>query len=370
MQITSNKAFRFWAFIAIPAALVMISNLTLSGYYVRLVNLVGINIILASSLSLCNGFTGIFSLGHAGFMGIGAYVSALLTIPAVKKAVLLRNMPPFLQQIEIPFPAALLIGGMVATIFALLIGFPVLRFKGHYLSVATLGLIVIIRSLLQNNQDITNGAKGLTGIPSLSNTWMIYGTMILMMYILHRILHSAYGRAMAAIRDDIVAAESLGVGLARHRLLAFCVSAFMAAVAGGLWAHLIKVISPSFFYYDKTFTIVETSIIGGMYSLSGSVIGALIMTFVPEYLSSLESGITVLGIQIPSLYGAAQLILSALMIVIIIFRRKGIMGYSDIIVDSWFDPGVYKGAVDPVEYKALGKAIRSLAVRKKPENDK
>jgi branched-chain amino acid transport system permease protein len=186
--------------------------------------------------------------------------------------------------------------------------------------------------------------------------------MIAMMFILHRILHSAYGRSMIAIRDDIVAAESLGVGLARHRLLAFCVSAFMAAVAGGLWAHVQKVISPSFFYYDRTFDIVETSIIGGMYSLSGSVVGALIMTFVPEYLSTLESSVTLFG---HPLYGAAQLILSALMIVIIIFRRQGIVGYSDVIVDSWFDGSVYRSALDPKEYRALGRAIGGAFSRRR-----
>ena len=356
-MILRNRAFRFWAFIALPIALIALADQTLPGYYVRLIKLVGINIILASSLSLCNGFTGIFSMGHAGFMAIGAYASALMTIPSAKKAVLLKNLPEAIQQVAMPLLPALLVGGVIAALVALLIGFPVLRFKGHYLSVATLGLIVIIRSVLQNNPDYTNGAKGLTGIAGLSDTFTIYLVMVAMMFVLHRILHSAYGRSMIAIRDDIVAAESLGVGLARHRLLAFCVSAFMAAVAGGLWAHLVKVISPSFFYYDKTFVIVETSIIGGMYSLSGAVVGSLIMTFVPEYLSGLESGINLFGLQIPPLYGAAQLILSALMIVIVIFRRQGIVGYSDVLVDSWFDGSVYRGAFDPEEYRALGRAV-------------
>ena len=144
---------------------------------------------------------------------------------------------------------------------------------------------------------------------------------------------------------------------ARSLCLASPTPSDSAAVAGGLWAHLVKVISPSFFYYDQTFTIVETSIIGGMYSLSGAVVGALIMTFVPEYLAGLETGITVLGIQLPQIYGAAQLILSALLIVIIIYRRKGIMGYSDVIVDSWFDGKVYRAAFDPKEYRALGRAV-------------
>ncbi len=364
-MITRNKAFRFWAFIALPILLIALCDRTLPGYYVRLIKLVGINIILAASLSLCSGFTGIFSMGHAGFMAIGAYASALATIPVAKKAILLKNLPDWLQQVSMPLVPALLIGGLIAALVALLIGFPVLRFKGHYLSVATLGLIVIIRSLLINNPDYTNGAKGLTGIAGLSDTFTIYAVMAVMMFILHRILRSAYGRSMIAIRDDIVAAESLGVGLTRHRLMAFCVSAFMAAVAGGLWAHLQKVISPNFFYYDQTFSIVETSIIGGMYSLSGSVVGSLIMTFVPEYLSGLETGIKIFGIQLPQVYGAAQLILSALMIVIIIFRRQGIMGYSDIIVDSWFDGAVYRGAFDPKEYRALGRAVAGKFARKK-----
>ncbi len=353
-MIVRNKAFRFWAFIALPLLLIALADRTLPGYYVRLVKLVGINIILASSLSLCNGFTGIFSMGHAGFMAIGAYASALLTIPVAKKAILLKNLPDTLGQVAMPLVPALVVGGVLAALVALLIGFPVLRFKGHYLSVATLGLIVIIRSLLQNNPDYTNGAKGLSGIAGLSDTFTIYAVMVVMMFILHRILNSAYGRSMVAIRDDIVAAESLGVGLARHRLLAFCVSAFMAAVAGGLWAHVQKVISPSFFYYDRTFDIVETSIIGGMYSLSGSVVGAIIMTIVPELLSGLESSVTIFGHPI---YGAAQLILSALMIVIIIFRRQGLVGYSDAIVGSWFDGSVYRGAIDPAEYRALGRAV-------------
>ena len=301
-------------------------------------------------------------MGHAGFMAIGAYASALLTIPVAKKAILLKNLPDWIQQTAMPLIPALLVSGLIAALVALLIGFPVLRFKGHYLSVATLGLIVIIRSLLQNNPDYTNGAKGLTGIAGLSDTFTIYAVMIAMMFILYRILHSAYGRSMIAIRDDIVAAESLGVGLARHRLMAFCVSAFMAAVAGGLWAHVQKVISPSFFYYDRTFDIVETSIIGGMYSLSGSVVGALIMTFVPEYLSTMEASITLFG---HPLYGAAQLILSALMIVIIIFRRQGIVGYSDVVVDSWFDGSVYRSAFNPKEYRALGRAFKNLFSRNK-----
>lgn len=272
-MIVRNKAFRFWAFIALPILLIVISDQTLPSYYVRLIKLVGINIILVASLSSATALPASFQWVTRVSWPSARTRRCCSRFPA-KKAILLKNLPDWIQQTAMPLLPALLVGGLIAALVALLIGFPVLRFKGHYLSVATLGLIVIIRSLLQNNPDYTNGAKGLTGIAGLSDTFTIYGVMIVMMFILHRILHSAYGRSMIAIRDDIVAAESLGVGLARHRLLAFLRQRIHGGGGGRLWAHAQKVISPSFFYYDRTFDIVETSIIGGMYSLSGSVVGA------------------------------------------------------------------------------------------------
>jgi len=361
--ILENKAFRFWLLLGLPLAAVVIAQLTLPGYYMRLVKLLGINVILVASLNLTNGFTGIFSLGHAGFMAVGAYVSALLTIPQAAKATMLPKLPAWLAGLSLPLPAVLPAAGLAALIVAFLIGFPVLRFKGHYLSVATLGLLVILRAVLDYTDDLTNGPRGITGLPDESGTLLILIVMVLTVYVLRSVVRSAYGRSLIAIREDSVAACSLGVNLAASRLGAFCLSAFFAGIGGALWGHLMQVIAPQFFYFNQSFLLVETSIIGGMFSLSGAVVGSLVMTFVPEVLSTLESGMTIFGFALPPLYGAAQLLLAALLVVIIIARPQGLTGYREYVTDSWFDPAVYRAAFDRREWKALAAALKEAVLR-------
>ena len=159
------------------------------------------------------------------------------------------------------------------------------------------------------------------------------------------------------MRDDYTAAQTLGVNLTTKKLSAFCISAFMAGVGGGLWAHMINVISGKFFYIEYSFKIVETSIIGGMYSISGSVIGSILMTYIPELLAPLESGLRILGTRLPELYGVSNIILAVLLIVIIIFRRQGIMGYSEIITESIFSLDTYKSVFQKGEYHKLFNTI-------------
>jgi len=364
-KILANRAFKFWLLVGLPLLLILTARIVLPGYYMRLVKLFGINVILVASLNLTNGFTGIFSLGHAGFMAVGAYVSALLTIPEQAKIAMLPGLPAWLSGVALPLPLVLPVAGIAAMALAFLIGFPVLRFKGHYLSVATLGLLVIIRAFLDYGDAFTNGPRGITGIPDYSGTLLIFIVMMLTLYFLHRLTHSAWGRNMIAVREDIVAASSLGVSPARSRLLAFCVSAFFAGVGGALWGHLMQVIAPQFFYFNQSFVLVETSIIGGMFTLSGAIIGSLIMTFVPEFLSVLEGGITIFAFTVPPLYGLAQLLLSAAMVIIIIRRPQGLMGYREYVTDGLFDPGVYRAALDKRSYSALAADFRILFRRRK-----
>ena len=354
MRLRDNNIFRFILFILIPAIVIINFGLDSGNYYAGLINLFGINIILVASLNLVNGFSGMFSMGHAAFMAIGAYVSALLTLPVTQKLVSMPGLPDWLMNLNLPFPIALVIGGILASVVALVIGFPVLRFKGHYLSVATIGLIVIVRAVLDNEDQLTNGARGVTGLPSYASTWIIFISAIICLFILYRLLKSGYGRGLVAMRDDYVAAQTLGINLTVKKISAFCISAFFAGVAGGLWGHMLSVISGKFFYIDASFKIVQTSIIGGMSSLSGAVVGSLLMTFVPEFLAPLESGATIFGIQLPELYGASNLILAAILIIIIIFRRQGIMGYSEIITETWFSTNTYKSVFKKSEYKSLG----------------
>ncbi len=303
-----------------------ILNNTLSGYHMRLINLIGINIILVVSLNLTNGFCGVFSLGHAGFMAVGAYVSAILALPLTKKALVLPELPTWLGSIEVNFLLSLIIGGLVAAFFALLIGYPVLRLSGHYLAVATLGFLIIIQVLITQLSHITRGARGINGLISYTNVWWVWGTVIVTIYAVWRIVNSSYGRGMLAIREDDLAAESLGINLTSHKLLAFCVGAFFAGVGGALWGHLITVVNPLSFDSNRTFNLVVMSVVGGMGSITGGVIGATLMTIVPELLRNLEVGITIFGMSIPPLYGLSQIILAGALILVIFFRPHGLVG--------------------------------------------
>lgn len=325
---------KIYTLIALIALFIILGilNTVLSSYHMRIVNLIGINIALVVSLNLTNGFCGVFSLGHAGFMAVGAYVSALLSLPLAKKAAILPNLPVWLGSIELDFLPSLIIGGIVAALCAFIIGYPVLRLRGHYLAVATLGFMVIVQVVFTQLQDFTRGARGINGLNQYTNVWWVWIFACVTVFIIWRIINSAYGRGMLAIREDDLAAEAMGVNLTFHKLLAFCVGAFFAGIGGSLWGHLITVINPLSFSYDRTFNIVVMSIVGGMNSITGGIVGAAIMTIIPELLRSLEIGITIGGFAIPPLYGISQIIMAIVIIIIFITRPKGIVGLREF---SW-----------------------------------
>lgn len=365
MKYRDNPAVRFVCFVLIPIIVLILCVKNQGHYYSDLICLFGINIILATSLNLVNGFSGMFSMGHAAFMAVGAYTSALLTISEKQKS-RIKGLPEWFHDFTVPFPVALLCAGIVAALLALLIGFPVLRLKSHYLSVATLGLIVIVRAFLDNEDQFTNGARGITGLPSYSNIISVFITAVILLYIMYRLIRcSSYGRGLIAMRDDDVAAQTLGVHLVTKKISIFCLSAFAAGIGGALWGHLQSVISGQFFYFTDSFEIVEMSIIGGMYSLSGGIVGALVMTFLPEILTPLETGMMIGNIQLPELYGASNIILAVLLILLIIFRRQGILGYSEIILESIFSKSTYTGLFKKETYKNLVDITKSKFSGKK-----
>lgn len=373
MKLRDNNIFKFWCYVGIPLIIICLAGMNQSHYYAGLVNKFGVYIILVASLNLVNGFSGMFSMGHAAFMAIGAYVAAFCTLSPAAKAASLPGLPGWLlaldiplSQLHLPMIVGMLAGGLAAMLVALVVGVCVLRMKGHYLSVATLGLIVIVRSVLDNADQFTNGARGISGLHGrYSNTFTIFIVAAIVLYILYRTLNSGYGRELIAIRDDYTAARSMGVKVTTHRVFAFAMSAFFAGVGGALWGHMQTVISGKFYYYDLSFLIVQISIIGGMYTLSGAVIGSLFMTIVPKVLEPLEQGLVIFGTKLPEMYGLSTLILSAFLIILIIFRRQGIAGYSDNIVKSIFSPDTYKALFDRGQYRQLGQIIVSKFKRKK-----
>lgn len=234
---------------------------------------IGVNIILAVSLNLTVGFLGELTLGHAGFMSVGAYAGCLFTIYC--------NLPVWIE-----FPLALIIGGLVAAIFGVIIGIPALRLNGDYLAIVTLAFGEIIRSVL-NNVKFTGGAGGLKGIGKTSNFTIAYILVILTLIVITNVVHSRHGRAIMAIRDNIIAAQSVGINIVYYKLVAFVGAAFFAGVAGVLYGHNLGILKPSTFDFNKSIEILVIVVLGGMGNITGSVIAAIIITLLPEVLRDL-----------------------------------------------------------------------------------
>jgi len=296
--------------------------------------------ILVLSLNLASGFTGVFSLGHIGFMALGAYGSAILTLPLAKKADYLPNLPAWLAAVHFdfylgPFPlgfllATLLAAGLVAGV-ALLVGLVLMRLSGHFVAVATLGFLVIVRVILFNADNFTRGSRTFSNVTPYTGLWWVWCWAILTLYVVWRLKYSAYGRAMFAQREDSLAAQAIGLAILPPRLLAFVVSAFFTAVAGSLYAHFITSFSPTVFYFDLTFRVITMLIVGGLGSVSGSVLGTVAIMALAEALRRLE--------DVTLLYGMSQITLAVILIVIIIYRPNGLLGRREIVLARLFRKG-------------------------------
>ena len=307
---------------------VFIAQRNFDAYIVRILNLCGIYVILGVSLNLINGFTGQFSLGHAGFMAIGAYVSALLYMSPELKEVNYFITPLIwpLSVIQIPFVFSLIIAGLVSAGVGFLVGAPCLRLKGDYLAIVTFGFSEIIRVIFCNLQSITNGPLGLKGLPSYTNLWWTCGIAIFTVWFIKNLVNSSYGRALKSIREDEVAAEAMGINLFYHKVLSFVVGAFFAGIAGALLGSLVMTIDPNTFSFFMTFQIIIIVIVGGIGSISGTVISATIFAILMEVLRSVESPMRLFGLNIPGIPGMRMLIFSILLMIVVLFFHQGIMG--------------------------------------------
>jgi branched-chain amino acid transport system permease protein len=303
-------------------------------YQIRILNNMAIFITLAVSYNLVNGICGQLHLGPNAFITIGAYTAALLTMTPAKKQMLFIIQPliwPF-TVIHAPFLLAILAGGVAATAFAFLISFPVFRVRGDYLAIVTLGFGEVVRVLCNAWQSLTNGPLGLKDLEPYTNLWWSWGVAVFTIVAITKLINSSYGRAMKAIREDEVAAKAMGIDPFRHLLLAFLVSAFFSGVAGALLAHLITTISPTLFTFFFTFNLLSIIVIGGLGSTSGAVIGAVLFAWGGEALRVVESQIDLGFVKIPGIPGMRMVIFSILLMVVIIFARRGIMGRTEF---SW-----------------------------------
>lgn len=236
---------------------------------------IGISIILAVSLNLINGHTGQFSLGHAGFMSVGAFVSAMLTLYWQKTL-----GSDALKWLFLP---ALLAGGLLAAVAGLIVGVPSLRLRGDYLAIATLGCGEIIRVIFQN-MEAAGGASGLKAIPKLASLSWTFGLAAITVYVVTTLVNSTYGRGFIAVHDDEVAASSMGLNPTRYKVTAFVIGAFFAGIAGGLYAHHKTFINPQGFDFMRSFEVVVMVILGGMGRTVGVIAAAVVLTVLPEVL--------------------------------------------------------------------------------------
>ncbi|MDS1029786.1 branched-chain amino acid ABC transporter permease [Bacillota bacterium LX-D] len=331
----SSKLIINIAILGVIAALLFWGQDNLTRFQIRLLNLSAIYVILSLSMNLVIGFTGMFSLGHAGFMCIGSYTAAILTMTPESKQLVYYMEPivPWLANIHWPIVPAIIMAGIVAAIFGFLVGFPALRLKDDYLAIATLGFAEILRIIITNTITITNGSLGLKNIPSVKSLWVYWGCALLTIYILKALINSSWGQAFKAIRDNEIAAEAMGISLFKHKIMSFTIGAFFAGIAGALMAFLITSIDPTMYRFLFTYQILLIVVLGGMGSLTGSVIAGIFITIATEWLRIVERDMFIFGLHIAGIPGMRMVIFALLLLGVILFYRQGLMGTKEFSID-------------------------------------
>ena len=347
MTMKKKKTIFTAVVLAVLLAACVAVDLTLPSYHiaVTVIKKATVYALVAVSMNLQNGFTGLFSLGQAGFMLLGAYAYGVLTIPVAKRASVYQYFDGGAIQFSLPeifagflgdtvgstvgMLLALLVGGLLAALMAYLIGLPVLRLKSDYLAIATLGFAEILRAFFQWNAlgPITNGSNLLKSYPTFAHATPYVLLAGLMIAVILLLITSTYGRAFRAIRDDEVAAEAMGINLARHKRMAFIISSFFAGIGGGMMAMYMGTIAAAPFKSTLTYEILLIVVIGGIGSITGSVLASFLYIFSSEWLlRGLDSG-KFLGINSPIFKnGFRMVVLSVIIMCIVLFFRKGIMG--------------------------------------------
>ena len=326
---------------AIMILLYMDHNRTTYNYSLSILQRSAIYAVAAVAMNLLTGFTGLFSLGQAGFMAIGAYTVAILTIPVAQRPSVyyISGIAEPLAQATAPLWAALLLGGLFAALLGFFIGYPVLRLKSDYLAIATLGFSEIIRAFIAAPMlnRVTNGSYGLKSIPGFPSTLMVILISGLCIFLMVLVIRSSYGRAFPAIREDEIAAESMGIGLFKHKQMAFVISCFFTGISGGMLAVFMRSIDSKTFQIGLTYDILLIVVLGGIGSITGSVLGSFLMTAGREWLRFFDNPLTIAGVQVPLFRtGFRMVIFSLILMAVVLYYRKGLMGTKEF---SW--NGIY-----------------------------
>ncbi len=304
----------------------------LDPYTVSILNNIAIFAILALSYNLINGIAGQFSLEPNGFVAIGAYVTALFLIPGSDKLDMfaLEDPAPIVMAMHTSFLPALIMSGIVATAIAFILSVPVFRVRGDYLAIVTLGFGFIIRIYAINNPKYTNGAMGLNDIPSVANLYWCGFIAVITFIVMINIIYSKFGRAMKAVRDDEDAATAMGVNTFWMKTYAFMTSAFFEGIGGGLMASLLTTISPDQFTFLLTFQLLIIIVLGGLGSMSGAILGTILVMGGSEWLRFLDQNMNIFGYNTGAHPGLRMVVFSILLIVMMLFARKGLFGNKEL----------------------------------------
>jgi branched-chain amino acid transport system permease protein len=291
-----------------------------------------VNLVAVVGLYIFMGNSGVLNFSNVGFMAIGAYTSALLTMAPVMKSTFLPDLPTWLAAIQIPTFAGALAAGAMAAVVAAIVGWPIMRLSGIGAAIATLSLLVICYIVLGNWDSVTGGQQSLMGLQAYVGLWTSGLWAIAAMVLAYVYQETRWAIALRASREDEVAARASGVRIVRQRLLAFVLSAFVSGIGGALFAHFLGTLRVENFYLDPTFLFISMLVVGGMRSLTGAVVGTIGISVLTEVLRQLEIGIPVpgTGMTLATAPGLGDVALAAVMLLIIIFRPQGITGGREI----------------------------------------
>lgn len=309
-MIKNIKSILAWLGLIVVAFLVLnilVNAGVLGLYHVQILMGIGISIIMAMGTNLVLGFSGQFSLGQAGFMAIGAYATAIMT----------QTNPTYAG-----FYLSMLVGAMVAGLIAVIVGFPTLRLKGDYLAIATLGVAEIIRIAIVNGGELTNGAAGLTGILPYTSWQVVFIFVVVIAVLLMNYLRSATGRQVISVREDEIAAESMGVNTTKVKVITFAIAAMTAAIAGSLYVGYIGTIAPKDFTIMRSIDYLIIAVLGGLGSMTGTIVAAIVLGILNMYLQNVAD--------------LRMIIYSLALILVMVFRPGGLLGTKELLLSKFF----------------------------------
>ncbi|MFH1184056.1 MAG: branched-chain amino acid ABC transporter permease [Chloroflexota bacterium] len=306
----------------------------------RIVTVMFVSMILVLGLQLYMGNSGILSFAHIGFMGIGAYTSVLGSMMPAAKELTNPDLYPFLIQLHLPFLPSVLMGALVAALFAAVISYPLMRLSDAAAVITTFALLVIIHVVMLHWDRVTNGPRTLFGVDNFTSLWTSAGFCVISTFVAYLFKESRIGLRLRASRDDPYAAASIGINMVVMRWLAFIASAFFAGIGGALWAHFITSFTPYSFYLTETFVVLAMLVIGGPNSVSGAVVGTLVVTGAREMLRAIENYVNILQVFPQGFFGFTEMVLAVVLVLILAYRPQGIMGSHEL---RW-PPGRRKSA--------------------------